>query len=397
MTNEFTNQKTIVLIDYCYLPIRCKYCLSTEHCLKDCPNRPGPRPHKPYSAPPEPTAPNNPRPAPTSIDTNQRGEELWTEARHRRGRPQAHLAEPPQEPLSPHCSARTLPAPHSPPRSPVAAQTPPHDRRPHSPSCPPALVPVDAVIEPSPTLIPVNGVAETTGAARSIQPPTRAPELPVLASSPQLDSGVDRAPTPIGDAAPAYPQHPASLPNLNHSITSNGSEEPQGKFEHQVESKISSLSSELSSSTDGYPAHDISSTAEEIITSTFDSREDLELQSPREPKVDAIMASTSPSTGDDYVIYNTFPTSLSPTTLGLEIAPPTASTGSDSLASQRTRPPRSCKLTGPGRSLTLATGSHTARSRRLLDPKAKLAPTRKGGGSTIQLENPFSLLHPDNL
>jgi hypothetical protein len=43
VTNEYTQQQVTVLIDYCFLPIRCKYCYSVEHCLRDCHNRPGVR------------------------------------------------------------------------------------------------------------------------------------------------------------------------------------------------------------------------------------------------------------------------------------------------------------------------------------------------------------------
>jgi hypothetical protein len=43
--NEHTNQNITVLIDYCFLLIKCKYYHSVEHCLKDCPSRPGPRPY----------------------------------------------------------------------------------------------------------------------------------------------------------------------------------------------------------------------------------------------------------------------------------------------------------------------------------------------------------------
>jgi hypothetical protein len=41
--NEHTNQNVTVLIDYCFLPIRYKYCLLVEYYLRDCNNRPGQR------------------------------------------------------------------------------------------------------------------------------------------------------------------------------------------------------------------------------------------------------------------------------------------------------------------------------------------------------------------
>jgi hypothetical protein len=34
--NEFTGQEAVILIDYCNLPIRCRYCLSPDHLVKDC-------------------------------------------------------------------------------------------------------------------------------------------------------------------------------------------------------------------------------------------------------------------------------------------------------------------------------------------------------------------------
>jgi hypothetical protein len=34
--NEFTGKEAMVLIDYCNLPIRCRYCLSPDHLVKDC-------------------------------------------------------------------------------------------------------------------------------------------------------------------------------------------------------------------------------------------------------------------------------------------------------------------------------------------------------------------------
>jgi hypothetical protein len=37
VTNSISQTKATILIDYNYLPIRCRYCLSTDHCIKDCP------------------------------------------------------------------------------------------------------------------------------------------------------------------------------------------------------------------------------------------------------------------------------------------------------------------------------------------------------------------------
>jgi hypothetical protein len=37
--NSITQTKVTILIDYNFLPIRCRYCFSTEHCIKDCPAR----------------------------------------------------------------------------------------------------------------------------------------------------------------------------------------------------------------------------------------------------------------------------------------------------------------------------------------------------------------------
>jgi hypothetical protein len=39
VTNSITQTKATILIDYNFLPIRCRYCFSTEHCIKDCPAR----------------------------------------------------------------------------------------------------------------------------------------------------------------------------------------------------------------------------------------------------------------------------------------------------------------------------------------------------------------------
>jgi hypothetical protein len=36
VTNESTGKKEVILVDYCNLPIRCRYCLSTNHLVKDC-------------------------------------------------------------------------------------------------------------------------------------------------------------------------------------------------------------------------------------------------------------------------------------------------------------------------------------------------------------------------
>lgn len=43
VTNETTKTTKTILIDYNYLPIRCKFCLDTQHCVKDCPERPNAR------------------------------------------------------------------------------------------------------------------------------------------------------------------------------------------------------------------------------------------------------------------------------------------------------------------------------------------------------------------
>jgi hypothetical protein len=36
VTNSISETKATILIDYHFLPIRCRYCFSTEHCIKDC-------------------------------------------------------------------------------------------------------------------------------------------------------------------------------------------------------------------------------------------------------------------------------------------------------------------------------------------------------------------------
>lgn len=36
VTNPVTSQKHTILIDYNFLPIRCRACGDTQHCLKDC-------------------------------------------------------------------------------------------------------------------------------------------------------------------------------------------------------------------------------------------------------------------------------------------------------------------------------------------------------------------------
>ena len=37
--NEITQVTSTILIDYNFLPIRCRSCLETTHCARDCPNR----------------------------------------------------------------------------------------------------------------------------------------------------------------------------------------------------------------------------------------------------------------------------------------------------------------------------------------------------------------------
>jgi hypothetical protein len=39
VTSAITKKKTTILIDYNHLPIRCKFCFNTSHCVKECPNR----------------------------------------------------------------------------------------------------------------------------------------------------------------------------------------------------------------------------------------------------------------------------------------------------------------------------------------------------------------------
>lgn len=84
VSNEHTGQKIKVVIDYCCLPIRCKYCLSTEHCLRDCKTWPRLRIR---TLPPISTT-NRPAPRITSqTNTNE-----WTLAtRRRNGRPNPNL------------------------------------------------------------------------------------------------------------------------------------------------------------------------------------------------------------------------------------------------------------------------------------------------------------------
>ena len=43
VTNETTQIKPTILIDYNFLPIRCRLCLDTSHCVRDCPSRPSHR------------------------------------------------------------------------------------------------------------------------------------------------------------------------------------------------------------------------------------------------------------------------------------------------------------------------------------------------------------------
>jgi hypothetical protein len=42
--NKNTGKQYKILIDYNFLPIRCKFCLDTQHCVKDCPVRPASQP-----------------------------------------------------------------------------------------------------------------------------------------------------------------------------------------------------------------------------------------------------------------------------------------------------------------------------------------------------------------
>jgi hypothetical protein len=54
VTNQHTQATSTVLIDYDHLPIRCRYCGDTAHCLRDCSVRPGPcraQPQRPMRAP----------------------------------------------------------------------------------------------------------------------------------------------------------------------------------------------------------------------------------------------------------------------------------------------------------------------------------------------------------
>jgi hypothetical protein len=51
ITNSATQLNSGVLIDYNFLPIRCRYCLNTAHCVKDCPLRPGLRRPRPPGRP----------------------------------------------------------------------------------------------------------------------------------------------------------------------------------------------------------------------------------------------------------------------------------------------------------------------------------------------------------
>lgn len=43
VTNEITKITKKIIIDYNFLPIRCRYCLDTNHCVRDCPERPNSR------------------------------------------------------------------------------------------------------------------------------------------------------------------------------------------------------------------------------------------------------------------------------------------------------------------------------------------------------------------
>jgi hypothetical protein len=87
--NSHTLSKSIVLIDYYHLSIRCRYCGDPGHCLHDCPLRPGPRrppwptgkalrPNASTRAPDHPTATGNPVPTTPKVPESPRHEGKWT-------------------------------------------------------------------------------------------------------------------------------------------------------------------------------------------------------------------------------------------------------------------------------------------------------------------------------
>jgi hypothetical protein len=39
VSNDITGKKHTIAIDYNFLPIRCRFCFATDHCVKDCPSR----------------------------------------------------------------------------------------------------------------------------------------------------------------------------------------------------------------------------------------------------------------------------------------------------------------------------------------------------------------------
>jgi hypothetical protein len=63
--NESTGKKEVILIDYYNLPIRCRYCLSTDHLVRDCPRIVG----KTEEEPP-PVEKSSSEPQPNSEGTN---------------------------------------------------------------------------------------------------------------------------------------------------------------------------------------------------------------------------------------------------------------------------------------------------------------------------------------
>lgn len=38
VTNDSTKEKVVIAVDYCNLPIRCRFCHSTEHLIRECPS-----------------------------------------------------------------------------------------------------------------------------------------------------------------------------------------------------------------------------------------------------------------------------------------------------------------------------------------------------------------------
>lgn len=312
--NEHTGQKIKVIIDYCYLPIRCKYCLSTEHCLRDCNTRPGSRSRTPQQAP------TSTRPAP-STSGQERSMEWSVATRRRSTRPPPNL-----------------------------------------PACPEGII--EAEDKPTQQMpMTTSDIIDTNFDAH------KAPQDLPDARNPEEFSLDSPPPSPAKTTSGV--QQFAPVPNLN------------------VDTCIFEMPPRNLRSSDadlGCPIHTPVVCSGDDTTPSDSLREDSLAPSPRKLMDGA--ASPSESAHDienSDVICTTRSFGILPT--------PAVCSGDVDTQPPRIGPPRLCKLNGPGRALTLATG--TARSRRPPEPKTK-DPRLGNDPPPIALANSFSLLSPDN-